>query len=246
MKKVLALVLAAAMTIALTGCGEDSKSPAEVPEASGQTGAQSAQADDRSPLELAQEAYQALDVAAGAADMVGSDICTAWHAAIWDADKVVDGGAAYLAERLTMEEDKIREGIAHMSFSETDGDWASITDEQWEELRQNDGIFAEAEKQDTLFDCCINVVWAGYLESGIYDVMDERMALIKENIRGLQEKDPENEYIESLKEFYTVVHSYMEWCKKPEGSYNEADELLSAYLDDYRSCRDALEFDLGE
>lgn len=252
MKKILILLLTLTMMVSLFGCGTESQNPSEAPEVSGQTeeepidSSEEVNPDDLSPLELAQGAYQSLTALADATNIVGSDICKAWHTGIWDADNVVKGGAAYLSEKLTMSEDELREGVAHMAFSETDGDWNSITDAQWEELRQKDSLFAEAQKKDALFDCCINVVLSGYLEQGFYDTMDEAMSQLKEIIRELQEKDPDNQYIDPLKEYYGVIHSYLEWCKAPDGSYNEAEELLNSYIDSYRSYRDDLEFDLGE
>ncbi len=252
MRKILVLLLTLTMMVSLFGCGTESPNPSETPGASGQTdeepvdGTEEVNIDDLSPLEIAQGTYQSLNALAAATDMVGSDICKAWYAGIWDADNVAKGGAAYLSEKLTMSEDELREGVAHMAFSETGEDWDSITDTQWEELRQKDSLFADAQKKDALFDFCINVVWSGYLELDFYDTIDETMSQIKEIIRELKEKDPDNEYIDPLKEYYGVIRSYLEWCKAPDGSYNEAEELLNSYIDSYRSYRDDLEFDLGE
>lgn len=257
MKRALAAALAALLVLSALGCSagvpaitdnsettratapESTAPAASVPDPTLPEGAVS-------ELEGAQTAYMILGILEEETEHFGEDLCQVWHTGIWQEEDLVENGCGALAQRLHLEEDELREGLAHMIFAESEGDWAAITDEQWEQLRGQDEAFARAGNEDAMFDFCINVTWCAYLETGVIDMLEEGLGNAKDVIQMLQEHYPDSRFVEPLKEYYGVVHGYEQWCTEPVGSYNEAEKLLDDFRADCKKIHTELEFDLGE
>ena len=241
MKRILAVIAAALLAVSALGCS------AKEPTALETTAPDTILPEEIvSELDGAQAAYNLLVLIEEKTEYFGGDICQAWYAGIWQEEELVENGCKALAERLHLEEDELREGLANTLFVESDGDWDTMTDEQWEQLRGRDEAFAKASSEDAMFDFCINVTWGAYLEAGYIDMLEDDLSSAKDMIRALAASYPDSQYVEPLKDYYGVLHEYEKWCSNPVGSYNEAEELMDTFREDCKKIHAELEFDLGE
>jgi len=207
MKKLLALMLAAALTLSLTACGGK----------------------DKKAFEASQEAYNNVNAAYEIIENFGSDIYEAWRLGIYHGDED-DFDLAYLADELALTEDELQTGLAYLINGD---EWDSMSDDE----KQGKIAFAGRyfpvllKSSDNVFSVCVYIVTAAYQANGKIAETKEYLDTAKMQMRDLSENYSDYEHYPALKGYYTTTNSFFDFCQTPTGSF----EQLTTTIEDYET-----------
>lgn len=229
MKKVLSLVLIMMMSISFVACG--SKEGTEV---------------EKSPTEkayeISKEAYDNVKKAYEISDAMGSDIYEAWRLGIYSDDEILDEGVKFLADKLSLSEDEIIEGIIYTCL-DLDGkiSYEDAEDEDKKTYRDNaDLTFMLFE--DDLFSYCTMVVRNAYIANGKVDEAQSALNEAKGNMKELSASYSDYEHYPNLKEYYTTTSAYFDFCQNPDGSFEQIKDTLNDYRNEARDLNNDLDY----
>ena len=189
-----------------------------------------------------QEAYNEISKAYEISDQMGSDIYEAWRLGIYEDEAILDDGASYLAKELGLSEDEIVEGIVYTYMEMvSDIDYETATEEEKEEGRNfADAYFALME--DDLFSACVMAVSNAYKANGkvaeAQTALDNAKALMKD----LSSKHADYEHYPNLKGYFTNTSSLFEFCKNPDGSFEQVKDTINDYRNEARDFKSDLDY----
>ena len=220
MKKLIALSLALVMCLSLCACGGGSKKA----------------------FEASKAAYDNIDIAYEITEQYGSDIYDAWQHGIYDDDKILEEGAAYLATEMHLSEDEIKDGVAYAIIDIASSDtWDSVSEENKNIFREsNTEVFKMME--DDLFSFCVEVVTAAYLLNGKADEAQTALEAAKMQMKELSEQYSDYEHYPNLKGYYTTTRSFFDFCQNPSGSFEQVKDTLNDYKNTARDYISDLDY----
>lgn len=207
MKKLLALMLAAALALSLAACG------------GGKT---------KKAFEASKEAYQNVNAAYEITSDYGSDIYEAWRLGIYDDDEIIDEGCSYLAKELNLSQEEIEAGVAYSLAEMVGNEWEECTDEEKSSYREMaDTTFGMME--DDLFSWCVQVVSNAYIANGKAGEAKTYLDTAKGQMKELSENYSDYEHYPALKGYYTTTSSFFDFCQNPTGSFEQLKTTVENY-----------------
>lgn len=258
MKKVLVLLLVLVMCISLGGCG----GPKCSIEGCGEKAVEDTTYEEpycsnhlasKKSYDLAKNAYDMIGVAYGYCEWMGNDIIAAWRAGIYDKSDFAKKGSSdkveLLASKLTLSYYDTSVGAAAAYQLRWKGvAWETLSEEEKEESRTSDGTYMltlEAYGSE-LFQACVMSVIEGYTHNGYAGSAQSSLDLAKGYIKTLSQEYPDYSFFNELKDYYTAVNSYYEFCMSPTGNFEQASNTNNDYQKQVKECLSALEFEFGE
>lgn len=215
MKKTISLFLVLALCLSLCACGGEKKA-----------------------FEASKAAYDNIDVAYEITEQFGSDIYEAWRLGIYDDDEILDDGADYLAEELSLSADEIRAGAAYTLYQD---EWETMTeDEKQEAINNADMFFVFFE--DDLFSFCVAAVSNAYVVNGKVEEAQIALDAAKAQMKELSANYSDYEHYPNLKGYYTTTSSFFEFCQNPTGSFEQVKDTINDYNNEARDYISDLDY----
>ncbi len=253
MNRILCLLLTAAMLLSmLSGCAEEKEDiPAEkaaevmVPETT-------AEKKSASAFEQAQSAYGDLCEAYELISQLAFDLHNVWRVGAHEASKANGNFVEYLAPKLEyLSREEFTAGVARAIAWDSDGKkWASLSDAEKKSYMEfaDTGFYI---KSDYFQYFCISSVLNSYYLTGEIQQIRDLLKSAKEQLRELNEQDPDYALYGTLKKFYISLDAYFELCYSDgDGgagvSFNQFKELRSAYIKEAQDYMGELGFELDE
>ncbi len=171
----------------------------------------------------AQTTYNNLISAYEKIDTIGSDIYEAWRVGLYETPSI-----SKLDEEL------------ELSYEELNAAAESLGADTYAYPNVGNSVFylfGDAKK----FDICIALVKEAYKLNGVYEEIDGLLVSAKSEMKMMTEQYSDYEHYDNLKNLYSIVDSYAEFCKEPTGSFAQLKETINDYRNDIRD----LESDLG-
>ena len=258
MKRFIALLMAIIMCSSLAGCGtpkcsiEGCKEKA-VEDTTYEEPYCSNHLASKKSYELAKNAYDMIAVAYTYSEWIGNDVIAAWHAGIYDQSDFAQKGSSdkveLLASKLTLSYYDTTVGTAAAYQLRWKGvAWETLSEEEKEESRTSDGnlmLTLEAYGNE-LFQVCVMSVIEGYTHNGYAGTAQSSLDLAKGYIKTLSQEYPDYGYFDELKDYYTAVNSYFEFCMSPTGNFEQASNTNNDYQKQVKECLSGLEFEFED
>lgn len=226
MRRILAIILALALCLSLCACNSTEKMAYEL---------------SKSAFSEIQEAYDIIKD-------IPLDILIAWGFADLYEDDIKDGehGFDNLCSVVSLSRDEMLDGLA--GIANTINDYG-IDDIEYfkEEVREfYDLYFYSRVSEDGIVNkygasaACIYVVSEAYQQNGDLPAAEALLNSAQDSILELSEKCPSYEHYSNLKEYFTAVNAYYNFCSNPGGSYNSASDKIDDYADTIEECYNKL------
>lgn len=185
---------------------------------------------------VSKEAYDKLTEAYAAIDTYGSDIYNAWMSGIYDDDEL---SLSHLASKTSLSVPELQDGLAYMILGD---EYETATEEKKDEYR-NESTFSTVlliYEQD--FAACTDLVNAAYKASGKEDEIKSILNDSKALLKSLSTDYADYEHYPNLKNLYTSVNAFFEYCSSPEGSFEQSKTTINDYRNEARKYINDLEF----
>lgn len=218
MKRILSLILALVICLSLTACGGDKKA-----------------------FEASKAAYENIDTAYEITEQYGSDIYEAWRLSIYEKDEILDDGAKYLANELSLSVDEIKTGIAYAALSIVGEDWDDLSEEEKTKCMDGADSLLNAMK-DNLFSFCVMAVSGAYTVSGKVEEAQTALDAAKAQMKELSQKYSDYEHYPNLKGYYTTTSSFFDFCNNPSGSFEQVKDTINKYRNEARDYISDLDY----
>ena len=168
----------------------------------------------------AQTTYNNLISAYEKIDVIGSEIYEAWRIAIYDTPSLekLDGKLELTNEELV---------AAALSL----GAYSDYPNSVFY-------IFGDANK----FSIAITVVKEAYELKGTYDEIETLLNSAKNEMKTMSDKYSDYEHYNNLKNMYSIVDSYADFCEEPSGSFEQLKTTMNDYRNDFRDLESDLAF----
>ena len=206
MKRFIALLLAAVMLLGLTACGGNTNNSDEI---------------TKKAFENSKEAFRLVTSAYIATNEFSKDIYEAWRLGVnsrkdYDDENDLDD----FADEMHISEEYIKQGIASLLGKEAYeyGDWETLP---W--------LYG-----GSYFSAWVSVIAEAYTCSGdvaeISSQLNEAKALMKQ----LGDDYADYEHYPTLKKYFTNTLAFFDFCKDPEGSFDQVVETFNNYRNNAR------------
>lgn len=218
MKKKIALLLAAVLTLSLTACGGNKKA-----------------------FEKSKTAYAHIETAYEIAGEFSEDLYEAWRLGIYNKDEILEGGTAYLAKALNLSREEILEGVVYVVATMNGNHWEDVTEDEKAQLCENaDSFFPLFE--DQLFSFCVMAVSGAYSANGKAETAQAALEEAKAEMKEMSEKYSDYEHYPNLKGYYTTTNAFFAFCQNPTGGFEQVKTTINDYRNDARSYKSDLDY----
>lgn len=219
MKKIITLFLAVIMTLSLVACGDGTENK-EI-------------SDKETAFDVAKEAYGKIDAAYEITEKFGGDVYNAWFAGIYDEDEILDDGVGYLAGKLSLNESEIIAGV-ELFLSEAGEETEMLT-------KYSANVYFKY-MEESLFSFCIAIVALSYEANGKIEEAQTALDSAKNSMKKMSEKYSDYEHYPKLKEYYTSTKAFLDFCKEPNCSFEQAKTTINDYRNTIRNCVSDLDY----
>lgn len=220
MKKLNSVFLILAMVLSLCACGNSNKKA----------------------FEASKLAYDDICAAYEIVESYGTDIYEAWRIGIYHKDEV---SIDYLSTELFRSKEEIKDGIVYAFCEGTVTGYDGATAEEKTKLRELADTYFLFHKND-LFSACVWIVQGVYVTSGDVEKAQNALDSAKEKMKELSESYGDYEHYPNLKGFYTTTRSFLEFCQKPTGSFEQITTTINDYNNKIRDYLSDLEYIFDE
>ena len=93
-----------------------------------------------------------------------------------------------------------------------------------------------------VFSACVLVTSNAYVENGKTKQVEDLLTSAKAQMKEMSEKYSDYEHYSNLKEYFTSVSAFFDFCKSPTGSYEQAIETMNDYRNTARELKNDLAF----
>lgn len=188
------------------------------------------------------EIYDELKAVYENVDVIAGDVYQAWAVAISQKKTMQSEPIDCLVKNTHLSAEDIEDGVglalaAAISPDKKDEyfeDYMSKTAEEKRELREvwdKSTYTTIFNMVNPLTDFCVFVIQDSYYLNGSVAAVQEKMDTIKEKLKDLEEKYPDCEGLDELKNIYTQTNVYFEFCTNPSGTILTAMKQRSEYQD---------------
>ena len=175
-------------------------------------------------LELAKQTYALLNETTDSCSYVSSVISVAWKWAIYDLED------AFYATRTDTLASKLKFDKAKLAKANLDANGSA---------KKALGYTEYKELYD--FQDAVTAVIMYLQNENIYSEIDKNLNTIKENIKSISSDAP---YYNALKEYYTELVNYAQFCSSPTGSYSSLSGTIGEYEKNLSKYKTDISFDL--
>ena len=190
---------------------------------------------------LAQSAYNNINTAYEIIEVMGSDIYEAWRIGVFNSKEVKRGKFSYLASTLSLSEKELIEGAKYYVASLHDQmAWETLSKDQ--KARYDENVESVFYLLDDVFSACVLVTSNAYVENGKTKQVEELLTSAKAQMKEMSQKYSDYEHYSNLKEYFTSVSAFFDFCKSPKGSYEQAIETMNDYRNTARELKNDLAF----
>lgn len=218
MKRIIVLILVAAMCVSITACGSDKKA-----------------------FEKSSIAYDNINAAYELTLRFAEDFYRAWRIGVYEEETVQGNFADYLSEELSLSKDDIIEGMARQMGQ-------AMAKKEWEELTQNEqDEYLEIAKGEFLWEGSVHgfltySVSNAYVANGTVETIQDALNISKEQMKELSEEYSDYEHYPNLKGYYTTTSSLLDFLLNPEGSFDMFASTVNEYMNTARDYKSDLAF----
>ena len=189
-------------------------------------------------FEKSKEAYDKVNEAYATVSNFGSDVYNAWKEGIYSEDKMT---LSYLAGETSLSLEDLKAGFVYYHNEEK---WETMSEAEKKSLMNDaESTFKLYVKYgyNSVFSACVGIVSGAYEATGktrdTQALLDDAKTIMKE----LSANYSDYEHYPSLKGYYTNAVSYFEFCKDPEGTF----EQVKTTIEEYRNKARNFEGDLN-
>ena len=93
-----------------------------------------------------------------------------------------------------------------------------------------------------VFSACVLVTSNAYVENGKTKQVEDLLTSAKAQMKEMSQKYSDYEHYSNLKEYFTSVSAFFDFCKSPKGSYEQAIETMNDYRNTARELKNDLAF----
>lgn len=161
---------------------------------------------------------------------MSADIYEAWRCAIYDKKDVEKEGLSFLCKKMNLTDDELAIGFAELLIKD---EWDTMSDsDKTDALEEAKYLFTYFfENMDSSFSLCVELVINAYTERGDIERAENYLSTAKSQMKDMSEKYSDYEHYPALKGYYTTTSSFFDFCKSPQGSF----EQLKSTIEDYRN-----------
>lgn len=95
-------------------------------------------------------------------------------------------------------------------------------------------------------DINLSIVMSTYEYTGKTQEIEKFLDDAKGKLKNINEKNPNFEYYDSLKKYYTTLNSYYEYCQDPRGSFANSSSTINDFRNEVNQCKSDLDFAFEE
>ena len=123
---------------------------------------------------------------------------------------------------------------------------SSMSEEEKEELLASHTDYLEVMAFGDLFQYCVTTVIEGYTHNGYIGHAQSSLDIAKDNLKKLSQEYPDYIHYADLKNYYTAVDSYFDFCTSPTGNFEQASNTNNDFQKQVKECLSGLEFEFEE
>lgn len=258
MKKHIALLLVLIM-IVLQGCGTAKKAQASAPTP------EPTKTPKQIAYDISKEAYANIDSAYEILNVISSDIYETWRIAINEKNNIKklgentipDDAIKVIADELYLSKEDFISGLKHYYLLEFG---IKVDDEEYynsldDDMRETiDKVLASFDNQpdfmlhykiiknDSLFSVCVDSVVYAYEDNGLLDKVETLLTGAKQQMKQLSADYSDYEHYPSLKGYFTNTMALFDFCKSPEGSFEQLKDTINGYRNEARKYQNDLDY----
>lgn len=256
MKRFIALLMAIIMCSSLVGCG----TPKCSVEGCGEKSVEDTTYEEpycskhlanKKAQDIAETVYDMVSGAYMYCEWMGDDVIAAWRTGIYDKDtykkKDSKDKLEILASKLNLSYADVKVGEAAACKLTWDGViWDSLTEEEKNEYLEDHIDYLAVMAFGDLFQYCVTTVIEAYTHNGYIGHAQSSLDLAKQNLKTLSQDYPDYIHYEDLKDYYTAVNSYFDFCVSPTGNFEQASNSNNEYQKQVKECMSALELEFED
>lgn len=235
MKRILSFVLLSILIMSLTACGKRICSI----DGCGEEGVMDETYEEiycvkhlnsKKAFDASKAAYDNVNTAYIITEDISADIYEAWRCAIYDKKDVEKEGLSFLCKKMNITEDEMALGMVKL-LNEDDFDTLSDSDKE-DATKDAKEIFTYLfGMDDSSFSLCVGLVTNAYIARGDIERAEDYLSAAKSQMKDISDKYSDYEHYPALKGYYTTTSSFFDFCKNPQGSF----EQLKSTIEDYRN-----------
>lgn len=223
MKKIMALFLSVAVCLSLTACSGGNKKA----------------------FEASKAAYENIDIAYDITEKYATDTYEVWRISIYEKENILKGGVAFLATKLSLSEDELKEGLGNAVAKVTGVNWSEQSAEDRATITENSSSsfrIMEDMVGDNFVSFCVSVITCAYNASGKVEEAQTALDAAKAQMKELSEKHSDYEHYPNLKGYYTTTSSFFDFCQNPSGSFEQSKYTINDYKNKARDYSSDLDY----
>lgn len=192
---------------------------------------------------ISQQAYNNLTEAFNLVSTYGSDIYNAWYEGIYNSE---DLSVSYLANNTSLSASDIRDGMASSALGGPEA-YKQASDEERAEARVGaDDLLKLAGAIDDGYSIVVFGIVDAYKVNGTSDKVSSLLSDAKEALRTISDEYSDYEHYPALKDYYSAVNAYFDFCENPTGSFQQLADTINSYENEAREYQNDLDFVFGE
>lgn len=118
--------------------------------------------------------------------------------------------------------------------------WETLSKDQ--KARYDENVESVFYLLDDVFSACVLVTSNAYVENGKTKQVEDLLTSAKAQMKEMSQKYSDYEHYSNLKEYFTSVSAFFDFCKSPKGSYEQAIETMNDYRNTARELKNDLAF----
>lgn len=200
---------------------------------------------DEEVFSISQQAYNDLTEAFNLTSTYGADIYNAWYEGIFNSENL---SVSYLSSKTSLSEEDVKNGVAASSLGGADAYEQASEEERSEAQEGADDLldFIGALGGDYAYSSAVGSVVSAYRVNGTSDEIASLLSDAKEALRTISDEYSDYEYYPTLKDYYSAVNAYFDFCENPTGSFQQLADTRNDYENDAREYQNDLDFVFGE
>ena len=219
MKKIVAIFIMFVLCFSVTACvGENKKA-----------------------FELSKVAYGNVKAAYEITEQYSTDLYEAWRLGIFDKEELYNDGVTYLATKLSLSEDELKEGLVYAIEKKTGGKLSDNDRADFVDV-DNKYVFKVMGDNSSLFSFCVSIVEGAYIANGKTEKAQVALNNAKTQMKELSESYSDYEHYPNLKGYYTTTSSFFDFCQNPDASFDQIKDTINNYKKEARDFENDLDF----
>ena len=167
-----------------------------------------------------QDAFEKVNEAYSMVNVFSQDIYEAWRLGVNNSSRGCSFGT--FASEMNIDQEYIEEAVANLSGSE------AFDSSDWTLLYKS--------FNNSYFSAYVAVISEAYVCSGDVEEITDLLEDAKDLMKSLGDKHSDYEHYPALKTYFTNTLAFFDFCKNPEGSFEQVKETFNDYRNVAREC----------